>query len=114
MMLKKTTGLIFLFVLILHACTSEKGEVAEPACEASYANEILPIMQASCTPGCHEPGGVGPGDFNDYDALKSKVTDGQLESRVVVNQNMPPPPGSLTEAEIDLIKCWIDNGGQNN
>lgn len=114
MILKPAAGIAIIFSVLLYACTSEKGEVAEPDCEASYSVDILPIVQTSCTPGCHEPGGVGPGDFNEYDDLKDKVDDGQLESRVVVNMNMPPPPGSLTNDEIDLIKCWIDNGGQNN
>ena len=113
-MLKKAAGIFLCFTMFLSSCTSEKGEVAEPACEASYKDEILPIMQTSCTPGCHEPGGVAPGDFNDYDALKAKVTDGQLESRAVVNQNMPPPPGTLSSEEIELIKCWINNGAENN
>lgn len=84
----------------------------------SYQNDILPIVNNSCAlSGCHVEG-FSNGDFTDYAGLKEKADGGQLNSRVVITQNMPPSnssgPMSLSDAQILAFECWIKAGAPDN
>ncbi len=84
----------------------------------SYSATIAPIMSTSCnTPtGCHESGSVN-GDFTIYSGLSAKVSNGTLNTRVVVVKDMTTFPyvvPSLSPAQIGQIDCWIQQGGLNN
>ena len=86
--------------------------------DPSYMNDILPIVNATCAlAGCHEAGFVN-GDFTTYDGLKSKVDNGSLLQRAVEDKEMPPAnsngPTELTEEQIKLFNCWIEDGAPNN
>lgn len=75
----------------------------------SWEHEILPIVQASCAlSGCHD--GLLQPDLRKHDkahfyaALMKKYTqDGSM-----------PFDGSITQEEIDLIACWVDDGAPLN
>jgi len=84
----------------------------------SYMNDIKPIIDATCAlAGCHEANFL-QGDFSAYEGLKDKATDGTLNNRAVVSKDMPPEgtngPAELTETQIQLIHCWIQDGAPNN
>jgi WD40 repeat protein len=104
-------------------CTSQPGE---PAAEkVSFYKQIRPIFQANCQ-GCHQPA-KARGDFvmTAHDKLlaagesgKKAVVPGKsaesylFESIVPVDGKARMPEGKkpLDQAEIDLVKKWIDEG----
>jgi uncharacterized membrane protein len=82
----------------------------------SYSTDIQPIIAAKCaTSGCHVAGGTGVGDFSTYTDLKAKVDGGQINNRVYQVKDMPPAGNpQLSQDELDRLKCWIQQGAQNN
>lgn len=76
----------------------------------SWSNDIKPIMETYCAvSGCHN-GTSRSNDFRKYNTVKfysksirSKTQDGSM-----------PFDGELTQNQIDIIACWIDDGLPNN
>ena len=84
----------------------------------SYTMDIKPIIDNTCAlSGCHVTGFV-QGDFTTYDGLKTRADSGALLERVVTKKEMPPAnsagPVELTESQIKLFNCWIEDGAPNN
>jgi hypothetical protein len=76
----------------------------------SWANQIKPIVDVSCAKsGCHV-NGTGRIDLTKFDVVKANAA--QIKTRVV-NKSMPFD-GTLTADQIELIACWVDDGGLNN
>jgi hypothetical protein len=76
----------------------------------SWANDIKPILEKSCAiTGCHN----GISRSNDFRTFSSaKAFAGTIRSNTQ-NKNMPPDE-ALTQSQIDLIACWVDDGAFNN
>jgi hypothetical protein len=76
----------------------------------SWANDIKPIMEKSCAiSGCHN--GVSRStNFVEYLSAKSNASNIKSKTR---NRSMPLD-GTLTQNQIDLISCWVDDGALNN
>lgn len=122
-----TKKLIFLFILGILALLSSCSDDEEPMmnmtdnCDSvnvSYQRDIVPIINSSCAlTGCHVSG-FNSGDFTNYADIKQRADNGRLNTRVVVNQNMPPSnspgPQSLSDAEIEAFECWIAAGAPEN
>lgn len=106
-------------LLILSSCYKDKedllyGDVVCDPIDVSFSNDIMPIISNSCAiVGCHVQGGSGNGLFENYNQVKTKVDNGSLMQRVVVDQDMPPS-GSLTPCQITYIQQWIEDGAPNN
>jgi len=79
----------------------------EEPCAPSYANDIEPIIATNCL-SCHS--GTQFPDLRTYQGVSNNA--GIVKTQVV-NRTMPIG-GSLTNDEIDLIACWVDNGAPNN
>jgi hypothetical protein len=104
------TGII-LFAMV-SACHVQKKVVLDcSAVAASYSKDIAPIVSNNCMP-CHKAGSV-KGDFTTYDGLNIVAKSGALESHVLIKQDMPPK-GPLVEEDRKKIRCWLNNGAQNN
>jgi mono/diheme cytochrome c family protein len=106
----------------------DDGDNNEPISQVSYADQIQPIFNNNCA-GCHgSSGGVG---LSSYLALMSSIGNNYGENVVVpgnanasglVDKIEPNPEhgsrmptnGSLTPAEIQLIRTWINEGALNN
>jgi hypothetical protein len=74
-----------------------------------WSSDILPIVQTSCAKtGCHN--GVSRSDLRLYSNAKQVAAQMKSETK---SKNMPRE-GSLTQAQIDLIGCWVDDGALNN
>jgi hypothetical protein len=75
----------------------------------SWTNEIKPIMESSCAlSGCHN--GSSRPDLRKFEnakfyakSIKSKTQDGSM-----------PREGTLTQQQIDIIACWVDDGALQN
>ena len=128
---------------LLAVCTSliGCGQEADIAAEVSFANDVLPILEANCVE-CHDIAaeGVATSGLNlrDYDGVMQGTKFGRVavpnisESSalylVVAHQTDPQiqmPPHhrdalaegrspSLNENEIKTIQSWIDQGALDN
>jgi hypothetical protein len=102
---------------ILIGC--KKGETLENTdcskINASYSNDIKPIIQVYCQNyGCHKSGDTN-GDYTTYEGLKAKADNGTLNERVLRKKDMPRPDlRQMTLDDLRKIKCWLDNGAPNN
>ena len=79
----------------------------------SFAANVMPIVQASCSfdSDCHGSGSPsGPGPLLDYTEIFNARS---VIRSAIVNGDMPKG-ATLTSAEKNAIACWIDNGAPNN
>ena len=89
---------VFLLITIPH------GETG-----VSWTNEIKPIMQVSCfKSGCHN--GSSRPDLTKYENAKFYATSIKSKTK---DKSMPRD-GTLSQEQIDLIGCWVDDGAQEN
>ena len=83
--------------------------VPHGATGTSWATDILPIVQTNCAlHDCHD-GRYRP-DLRKYD--KAKLYAAQIKSKT--QDRSMPFDGSLTQDQINLIACWVDDGAPNN
>lgn len=76
----------------------------------SWENDILPIMKKSCAiSGCHN-GVSRVNDFSKYTSAKQYAKD----IKALTQNRTMPFEGSITQQEIDLIACWVDDGSNQN
>ena len=119
-MQKISVLLSFLLVIgILFSCT--RDQAPEITCEgvASYDMNIKAIIDTNCAyEGCHNNGFSAPGIYLSYEGLKTDLDNGKFESRVINIQDMPPSyalgPTMLTQDELDLIICWMEEDYPEN
>ena len=79
----------------------------------SFAIDVRPVFQASCTngSGCHGAGSNnGPGPLLTY----TQIFDHRGEIRAAVASDHMPLNGSLTASQKNAILCWIDSGAPGN
>ena len=110
--MKKLSLMSCLFVLFQLSCKkSEKNSTSSatghtPTCSStiSFSASVMPLINSSCnTSGCHN-------NYSNYThvnagktSIKSRVADGSM-----------PKNSTLTNAQKDVILCWIDAGAPNN
>jgi hypothetical protein len=84
--------------------------IAREATGVSWEDDILPIMTSHCaTTGCHN--GVHlPRDWRVHSQVKTFAST----IRKRTQDKSMPAEGSLTEDQIALIACWIDDGAPLN
>lgn len=117
-MIKKISPLIAgLLPILLLACAKDKLPVPQTECteNVTYKTDIETIIQSTCAyAGCHISGTPGILDYSTYNGLLAVVESGTFEERVLIQRNMPPPnatgPTSLTEEQLNLIRCWLEQG----
>jgi len=126
-MQKLTTLSLILLACLLGtflACTNDELPEPEPAvCNnevITYDMHIKEIIDLTCAyDGCHIAG-FSSGDFTSYAELQPFIDAGIIETRAVVEQNMPPSnvpagmPAELTDEQLELLQCWIDGGYLEN
>ena len=75
----------------------------------SFANSISPIIEAKCAiSGCHN--GT---QFPDFRVFKN-IHDNAANVKTLTGNGTMPQNGSLTQEEINLIACWVDDGAPQN
>ncbi|SMD38041.1 hypothetical protein SAMN04488029_3603 [Reichenbachiella faecimaris] len=76
----------------------------------SFKSDVQPIINVSCaTTDCHRSGN-GLSDFTNFNIIQSRTSS--IKSQVV--SKVMPKDGALSDAEIQAIVCWIDDGALNN
>jgi hypothetical protein len=119
-MKKLVVAMIFGSMIFYASCSGSKDDSVDPApvpasCDGvaiSFAGNVNPIISTKCATnsGCHGEGSVnGPGPLTSYDLIKAAA--GSIKSAVVAGRM--PKTGSITNAQIATIKCWVDNGTPN-
>ncbi len=75
----------------------------------SFVQSVSPIISTNCAiSGCH--GGTQFPDFRVFENIQNNAS----EIRIRTQNRIMPLTGSLTQNEIDLIACWVDDGALNN
>lgn len=92
--------------------------------DVSYATDVLPIFEKSCSlSGCHNAGGIAP-DLSSANAYNSLTNGGYIDVANPENSRLygyvsgsltPVMPVSGADPEIAaMILAWIKQGAQNN
>ena len=109
---------VFFFAVALDtSCTYNKEELLYPSsssCDTvpSFRGSVKIIINNKCAiSGCHDAFASGGYTFQNYTQINSAKNDIKL---AVVIQKIMPLTGTITHAEIDQLRCWIDNGAPNN
>lgn len=77
--------------------------------DTSWSSDILPIVETSCAKsGCHN--GVSRPDLRIYSNAKKFAAQMKSETK---SKNMPRE-GTISQNQIDLIGCWVDDGALEN
>lgn len=113
--LKINKSWIFLLTLFLfiacetHVQEDEFVDISVPLCDpdTSFKATIKPIIDANCIR-CHNGS-----QFPNLSTFNGVSRNANSVKNQVVSRRMPLG-GSLTSEEIELIRCWIDNGAKNN
>ena len=113
----KKTKLLYAFGLIgllaLASCGEDESPITVDCNAVTYAGTIKPLVAANCSSSnCHGGGSVN-GDWTTYAGIETVAKNGVMNTRVVVDKDMPLN-GSLSEEEIAQVKCWLDDGAPNN
>ncbi|GAA4278613.1 hypothetical protein GCM10022259_33380 [Aquimarina mytili] len=75
--------------------------------DISFIDDVKPIIDSNCIR-CH--GGNQAPDLRTFDGIKNNAN--RVRTQVVTRRM--PLGGTLTNEEIERIRCWIDNGALNN
>jgi hypothetical protein len=77
--------------------------------EVSLNMDIMPIINSNCAfAQCHGSGRLP------FLTSKQAVIDNANTIRVQVSGGSMPPGGALSDEEIRLIQCWVDDGALDN
>ncbi|WP_299252652.1 cytochrome c [uncultured Aquimarina sp.] len=111
---KIKSTLIITLSITLFSCETNVEEdvdiiIEEESCDTtiSFTASIKPIIDSNCIT-CH--GGSQFPDLRTYDGINNNSARVRTQ---VVNRTMPQG-GSLSNEDIELIRCWIENGALNN
>lgn len=108
-------GALLVGMTFFNACKKEKVADIDCAAEVSYSEDIKPMIDQSCAiAGCHVSG-FWKGDYTSFEDVKKHADKGSMFRKVVQNKTMPKGDGGdLTQAQIDLFHCWLDQGALEN
>ncbi len=110
----KTKYLVVLFSIAILTFSCNKTEPLVPVCDGStptYDADISLILQQNCMQ-CHDSGASND-DYSTFASLSSVIADGSFEKEVLTDQKMPKN-SSLTQDQLNTIKCWVENGYPEN
>jgi len=121
--MKKTSYLSYLLFFVLvgmiffeTSCDNAKTPVVICNGDPTYDNEIAPIINTKCAiAGCHISGTGTPGVFQDYDGMLPYLNteSNSIKDRVVETKDMPLG-FSLSDTDLELIRCWVEGGYLEN
>ncbi|QSE96619.1 hypothetical protein [Fulvivirga lutea] len=88
------------------------SEITVPS-GTSWAGQVKEIIQANCVLSqCHDGSRASLPDYSELSNVQSRAD--AIKSRTQ-SGNMPPASRpDLSQAEIDLIACWVDDGALDN
>lgn len=116
--------LLFVFALVLNACTydfivKEELPPVDPNVDVLFATQIVPIFTAKCI-ACHKPAGEAPDltATNAYNSIKNLANAAAPETSVIYTFPGYQAPThtwkQYSAAEAQLMLTWIQQGAKNN
>lgn len=105
--------IILTVIVVASACVSH--DLPPPNCvnvSVSFETDVKPIIEMYCqinNSGCH---GMNP-DIPNW-SIFSEVQSHAAIIKTKTRDRSMPKIGSLTQSQIDLITCWVDNGAKDN
>lgn len=123
--------LIFISFIFFFSCTKDKADLVKKAAPVvipvSYCDSMTTagktsfkcfvdsVIAARCA-NCHNGGGFAPGDFTNYNNIKSAAS--QIADRIQPNpttgERMPQGGPFLSSDTIAKIQSWVNDGSLNN
>ena len=111
--------------IVIIGCSKDQLSEESLVCEEPIVyDDVRALISGSCgyAP-CHNGLG-GLDNYNNFAGLENQLSSGAFSSRVLITRDMPtadapgdpnanppdPDPTSLTQEEINLLKCWERNG----
>lgn len=81
----------------------------------TYTNNVKAIMDANCaTSGCHSAGSKAAGkDFSSFNATSSNASSNSFMGsmqHLSGYSSMPKGASKLSDADLQTLYCWIQNG----
>ena len=104
----KTNFITILILILAISCQNNVEEVVVCVDEISYTQTIRAIIDNNCMQ-CHDGSDNLP-NFDTYEVLSNNA---QKVQELTTNRFMPKE-GNLTNAEIEAIFCWVEQGALNN
>ena len=110
---------IFIVITFI-SCHKDKTLVLGPCgAEISYTTDIIPIIQSSCMTnqgpgtGCHDTW------ITEHSNIVNYINDESWQNAVWGSYSMPKMPNnfgidSLTSDEVQIMKCWVEQGFPEN
>lgn len=103
---------------ILNSCSNKKEILsAVNTCSntgSKFSTDVSPIIQTNCSinnGACHGSGSInGPGPLLNFNQVKAAAAD--IETQVVSRRM--PLGSTLSQGDIDKIRCWVEAGAPNN
>jgi len=106
-----------MFVII--SCYYDKEALLYPGenncsgTDKKFSTDVHPVIQSKCSyaSDCHGTGSTNSGGLlTNYSQIKNSVLN--IRNQIVIGSM--PKNGSLTNAELQTILCWIDSGSPFN
>ena len=110
----KFKHLLFATAIAFLTFSCDKTAEFVPACDGSsptYDADVAAVISSKCLQ-CHGTGSSN-GDYSSFSGLSSVIANGKFEKEVLTNQTMPQT-GTLSEAQLNQIKCWVESGFPEN
>ena len=100
-------------IISITSCEYSKSDIL-PDCAtvpARFQTDVLPLIHTKCATVCHNTFTTNKGGpLTSYTEIHNKA---DLIKFMVETRKMPQI-GTLTDAEIKIISCWVDAGAVNN
>ncbi|MCW5912807.1 MAG: SprB repeat-containing protein [Cyclobacteriaceae bacterium] len=94
-------------------CSITINEAVASNTTISYTTDIAPIIQVNCIKsGCHNGDNGADKNWSVFSNVKEKAL--AIKARTGDRSMPQDSPNALTQAQIDMIACWVDSGAQNN
>jgi len=115
--------LAFLIVIVAvsttyTSCTKDKAPAAivkDPDCSdtISFSQDIQPLMTNYCT-SCHDQGSGTGFTSTNYTDISQKASEAVDRMHGTGGALMPEGGPALSEEQIKMVQCWIQNNKPNN
>src|SRR3954449_12798400 len=108
-----------LSIAIVAATSVAASAQQQTSAPVTFSKDVAPILQKSCQ-NCHRPGAIAPMSLMTYQdarpwarSIKQKVSSREMppwyiDRHVGISKFKDDP--SLSDAEIDIITRWVDQG----
>ncbi|MBL0744299.1 hypothetical protein [Chryseolinea lacunae] len=116
-------GVLAFVVVLLAQCVNHSAPEGlfncQTSAEVSFATDVQPILQSSCAitgdGGCHDGGNGASRDWRVFSNVQSHAL--QIKDRVTrpagASGHMPKI-GTITDAQIRTLVCWVEQGAKAN